>query len=182
MSVSSRAVVLPGRVQAQLEMWVRARKTDQALAERSRILLMSAEGISNKEQAAALGIDVQRVHRWRNRWCDAEEQVGAAVVGGASDRELADLVACVLADSHRSGTPPKFKPEQVAAIIQLACEDPQDSGLPVSHWTPPMLAMEAARRGVVESISPRHVDRLLKSGCASTSPQSLLVESDDRRR
>jgi len=52
----------------------------------------------------------------------------------------------------------------VAQIISLACEKPEDSGLPVSHWTPPELAREAAKRGIVESISPRQVDRFLKGG------------------
>ncbi len=162
MSVQSRAVLLPVPVRALLTKWDRARKTDKDLAERSRILLLSADGLPNKKQAALLGVDVQRIRRWRNRWCDSAYRVEAAIDGGASGRDLAALLQDLLADSHRSGTPPKFTPEQVTAIIQLACEDPQDSGIPLSHWTPPTLAKEAARRGVVESISPRHVDRLLK--------------------
>jgi DNA-binding transcriptional LysR family regulator len=38
--------------------------------------------------------------------------------------------------------PAKFTPEQVTGIIALARESPSDSGLPVSHWTPPELARE----------------------------------------
>lgn len=180
MSVPSRVVVLPEMVRAQLTKWHRARKTEGALAERSRILLLSADGLANKEQSALLGVDVQRIRRWRNRWCDSAEQVEAAVAGGASDKEIAGLLRDLLADSPRSGTPPKFTPEQVTALLHLACEDPQDSGIPLSHWTPPTLAKEAARRGAVESISPRHVDRLLKSGRAPATPKPLLAESEDR--
>jgi putative transposase len=180
MSVRSRVVALPEPVRAVLTRWDRARKTSKDLAQRSRILLLSAEGMPNKDQAALLGVDVQRIRRWRNRWCDSSEQVLAAVVGEASEKEVAGLLMDLLADSPRSGTPPKFTPEQVTAIIQLACEDPQDSDIPLSHWTPPTLAKEAARRGVVESISPRHVDRLLKSGRASATPKPLLAESKDR--
>lgn len=80
------------------------------------------------------------------------------------------MIVDVLADEPRSGGPPKFSPEQVAAIIALACEPPGDSGLPISHWTPPELAREAAKRGIVESISPRQVDRFLaRRACGRTS-------------
>ena len=64
MSVQSRAVLLPVPVRALLTKWDRARKTDKDLAERSRILLLSADGLPNKKQAALLGVDVQRIRRW----------------------------------------------------------------------------------------------------------------------
>jgi hypothetical protein len=79
----------------------------------------------------------------------------------ATDKDLRALIVDVLADEKRCGGPTKFTPEQVAAIIALACEPPADSGLPISHWTPPELAREAIKRGIVESISPRQVDRFL---------------------
>ena len=54
-------------------------------------------------------------------------------------------------------------------IIGVACELPEESGRPVTHWTPRELADEVIQRGIVESISPRHVDRVLKGGiCAHT--------------
>jgi transposase len=90
---------------------------------------------------------------------------------GVTDKDLEALVLRALADQPRSGAPPKFAPEQVASLIALAeqvaslialaCESPADSGLPVSHWTPPELAREAVKRGIFESISPRQVDRFL---------------------
>lgn len=180
MAVAPRNVVLPAEVRLALEKWVRARKTDQALVERSRILLMSAGGTPNMEQAAVLGVDVQRVRRWRNRWCDVQEDIAAAVAEGVTGKELMGLLRDVLGDAPRSGRPAVFSPKQVAEIIQLACEDPQDSGLPLSHWTPPTLAREAVRRGIVEKISPRHVDRLLKSRRSPAASDALLAQSQDR--
>jgi hypothetical protein len=41
---------------AQLESWTRRRSSAQALALRSRIVLLAAEGLRNSEIAAALGI------------------------------------------------------------------------------------------------------------------------------
>ena len=41
----------------------------------------------------------------------------------------------------------------------MACETPEKSGRPVSHWTPRKLADEVVKRGIVPSISVRHVGR-----------------------
>jgi hypothetical protein len=79
----------------------------------------------------------------------------------ASAKDLEKLIIGILTDEDRCGAPPKFTPEQIARIIALACESPADSGIPVSHWTPPELAREAVKRGIVESISARQVDRFL---------------------
>lgn len=108
-----------------------------------------------------LGVDRQRVRRWRRRWADHQQRLALAETTGANDKDLRDLLVDVLADEYRAGGPSKFTPEQVAEIIALACEPPGDSDLPVSHWTPPELAREATRRGIVDSISPRQVDRFL---------------------
>ena len=128
---------------------------------RCRIVLLSADGRDNLDQADVLGVDRQRVRRWRYRWAKARAALADAEEKGASDKDLEKLILSVLADDERSGAPPKFTPEQMAAIIALACEQPAESGLPVSHWTPPELAREAIKRKIVESISPRQVDRFL---------------------
>lgn len=154
-------VELTGRQRRVLESLTRATSTPQHLAERGRVVLNSARGRPNDHQAAALGIDRQRVRRWRGRWAAAEDRLAAAEAEGASDKDLRALIVSVLSDGKRTGGRPKFSPEQVAAIISLACELPSESGLPVSHWTPPELAREAIKRGIVESISPRQVDRFL---------------------
>lgn len=163
-------VEVTARQRTVLEALVRAKRTPQQLAERCRIVLMSAEGRANLHQAKALGIDRQRVRRWRYRWAAAQETLVAGEQEGASDRDLEDMIIAALKDELRSGAPTTFSPEQVAAIIALACEPPADSGLPISHWTPPELAREAAKRGIVESISPRQVDRFLaRRGSGPTS-------------
>lgn len=162
MQARSVSVEVTERQKRVLEALVRAKSTTQQLAERCRIVLMSAEDRDNAAQAADLRIDRQRVRRWRWRWSKANAVLAAAEEKNPSDRDFEMVVVKVLADDDRSGAPPKFKPEQLAAIIALACEPPRDSGLPVSHWTPPELAREAIKRGIVESISPRHIDRFLQ--------------------
>ena len=123
---------------------------------------MSADGLNNREQARELGIDRQRVRRWRERWAQHEARLALAEQEGPSDKDFAALVREVLDDTPRPGTPPKFTAEELAQIISVACEPPEDSNRPVTHWTPQELADEVVERGIVDSISPRHIDRFLK--------------------
>lgn len=154
-------MVLSKRQKLLLEMIARTKLAPQQLVERCRIILLSGAGRDNADQAVELGVDRQRIRRWRHRWAKAEAALAAAEERGASDKDFENLVLRILGDDHRSGAPVTFSAEQVASIISLACEPPKDSGLPVSHWTPPELAREAIKRGIVESISPRQVDRFL---------------------
>jgi transposase len=158
-------ITVSDRQRAMLDRWSRNKAgTSQRLFERCQIILRCAEGVSNSELARRLGVDRQRPRRWRRRWAENEERLAAAELEGVNDKDLAKLLADILADAPRVGVKPKFTAEQLTQLIALACEPPEESGRPVTHWTPPELADEAAKRGIVESISPRHVDRLLKGG------------------
>jgi hypothetical protein len=82
----------------------------------------------------------------------------------------------VLSDRSRPGTTNYFSTEQVVQIVALACENPQASGYPVSHWSSNELAMEAIKRGIVEKISPRSVSRFLKGSYSTASSSPLLAQ------
>jgi len=169
MGTPSVTVTVTARERQILEPLGRAKSAPQRLVERCRIVLLSAEALANETQAEKLGVNRQRVRRWRHRWAKARPALDAAAKRGASDKDLEKLIIGILMDDERSGAPPKFTPEQITGIIALACEPPSESGLPVSHWTPPELAREAVKRGIVESISPRQVDRFLaKRTCDRT--------------
>ena len=161
MTSEATVVTVSAQQRSVLERLVRSRTVAQHVGERCRIVLVSAAGATNIEQAEEIGVDRQRVRRWRVRWASAEAALACAEAAGASEADLEAKILGVLSDEHRSGAPPKFRPEQVVAIVALACEPPADSQRPISHWTPPELALEAIKRGIVESISPRQVDRFL---------------------
>jgi len=144
-----------------LEALVRASSSSQQLAERCRIVLMAADGGFNEHIAIELDVDYQRVRRWRKRWDGASALLTEAEHEGATEKDLREMIVSALSDGYRCGAPAKFSAEQVTAVIALACEPPSDSGLPISHWTPAELAREAIRRGIVQSVSPRQVDRFL---------------------
>lgn len=163
MARTAAEVVVSDRQRALLERWVRsAARTPYRLVERCRIVLMSSDGLNNMEQGRRLGVDRQRVRRWRTRWAANQARLAEAEEAGATDKDFAQLVREVLDDVARPGGPPKFSAEDLAQIMSVACEPPTDSDRPVSHWTPGELAEEVAKRGIVDSISPRHVDRFLK--------------------
>lgn len=53
---------------AQLDANIKSRKTPARLLERSKILLLAAKGVPNYEIAKQLGININTVGRWRNRF------------------------------------------------------------------------------------------------------------------
>ena len=69
-----------------------------------------------------------------------------------------------LEDLPRPGAPARITPNQVCQIQQVACEEPEESGRPITHWTNREVANEVMKRGIVAQISPRHAARLLKKG------------------
>ena len=159
-------VVLSERERAELERLVRAFTTGQQLALRARIVLAAGDGVNNLQIARELGVDDETPGHWRGRWLQFR------------DVPLDDLsVAERLADAPREGAPAKFTPEQVCQIIALACEKPADSDRPISQWSHRELADEIVRRGIVESISPRHAGRLLKRSRPQAASDPLLADA-----
>jgi putative transposase len=149
-------VDLTGEERRELEALVRRHTTGQQVAERARIVLLAADGLNNSEIARQLTLEPETVRLWRRRWLS----FNGVAVGDVG-------VAARLADAPRSGTPARITPEQAARILALACEAPSASGRPISQWTNHEVADEVMRRGIVDTISPRHAARLLKRGTSS---------------
>ena len=62
------ALLLDDEEREQLQAWARRRKSAQALAQRSRIVLAAASGRNNSEIAAELGITRGMAAKWRSRF------------------------------------------------------------------------------------------------------------------
>lgn len=154
-------VVITERQRDILQQMVRSRSCPQGLAQRAHIILLAFDRWQNGPIADHLGCERHAVGIWRRRWADAfDTLVRIECLEGVSALEAA--VEDVLSDNPRSGCPGTFAPDQVARLIAVACEPPEDSGRPVTHWTPTELAEEVVARGIVPSISARHVGRFLK--------------------
>ena len=154
-------VIITERQQEILRQMARSRSCPQGLAQRARIILLAFDRLQNGPIAEQLGCERHGVGIWRRRWADAfDTLVRIECLEGLSALETA--IEDVLSDNPRSGCPGTFAPDQVARIIAVAREPPEDSGRPVTHWTPTELAEEVVARGIVPAISVRHVGRLLK--------------------
>jgi putative transposase len=146
-------IELDKETQQALDELVRRRSTGQQLVLRARIILLAAKGKTSTQIADELAITREMVGLWRRRWASF-----AAI-------PLAELsVSERLEDAPRPGKPPTITPEQICQITALACEASEKSGRPISQWSGWEIADEITRRGIVETISPRHAQRLLKKG------------------
>lgn len=92
-------------------------------------------------------------------------------------KEKALEVVKRLEDAQRSGTPAKFKLEQILKLLAIACEPPETDGRPISHWTARELADEIVKQGIVEKISPRHVGRWLQEASLKPHQSSYWLNS-----
>ena len=105
-------IVLTDAERAELEGWARRRTSAAGLALRSRIVLAAADGESNSDMAARMGISRTTVQRWRNRFveqrCDG------------------------LLDEPRPGRPRVVDDARIEALITATLETtPADA----THWS-----------------------------------------------
>ena len=114
-----------------------------------------------EEIAERVGLTHRQVGRWRRRWANAWDQL-IDIECCESRAALRRAIEAVLTDEPRPGAPAKFTPEQVTQILAVACEPPEKSGRPITHWTAQELTDEVIQRGIVASISPSQVSRYLR--------------------
>jgi transposase len=96
-----------------LERWARRRKTAQALALRSRIILACADGAGVSAVAAELGISRTTAGKWRSRFLEARLEG--------------------LSDEPRPGRPRTVTDEHVEKVITATLEQAPPSG--DTHWS-----------------------------------------------
>ena len=104
-----------------LQAWLRRRKTSQALAMRSQIVLRCARGGTIGEVAAELGVSRDMVSKWRGRF--------------VRDRLEG------LSDEPRPGRPRVISDEQVSLVIAKTLEQAPPNG--DTHWSTRSMAKAA---------------------------------------
>jgi transposase len=126
----NQALVLRAEESAQLQALARSRSLPHSLVRRVRIVLMSAQGVSNRVVAARCGISAPTVSLWRQRY----REQGIAGLHG----EL------------RPGRPRSYDDERVAELInQVLHSQPQAS----THWS---VRAVAAHTGISKSSVARY--------------------------
>jgi transposase len=131
------------------------------LRQRAAIVLKAFAKRGNVEIATEVGLSRRQVSTWRRRWADAWDRL-IRIECTQTQAALRRAIEQVLHDEPRSGPPGKFTPEQIVAILAVACEPPEKSGRPITHWTAKELTDEVIKRGIVPSISVTQVGRYLR--------------------
>jgi putative transposase len=167
---------LSTRQRALLERLRQRQTAPQRLIRRVLILLALAANPCLQTTARDLGLNRISVRLWRDRWRDAAEALAQAEKDDLPDSQLLGLIEGLLDDAPRPGGPATFSPEQIVQIVAVACEPPEKSGRPISHWTHRELADEVKKRQIVKDIAPRSVGRFLKTGRPAAPSQPLLAQ------
>ena len=120
MPISSPVLIeLSEDERAQLEGWARRHTSAQALALRSRVVLLAAEGLNNTEIAERLGVHRPMVRKWRGRF--AEDRLDG------------------LTDEPRPGRPRTITDAEVDEVIVKTLERTPKNAM---HWSTRSMAAE----------------------------------------
>jgi transposase len=118
-SNTALSITLSDQERVQLEAWARRRTSSQGLAQRSRIVLLAADGLKNTEIAERLTVGRPMVTKWRNRF--AEHRLDG------------------LTDEPRPGRPRTVTDEQVEQVIVTTLETTPKNA---THWSTRSMACE----------------------------------------
>ncbi len=118
---------------------------------------MARRGLNNSQIAREVGLDVDTVRFWRNRWLELQVATLGDPSGGSGQ---ALSLEEGLRDAPRPGAPARITPEQVCQIVALACEAPSPRGRPISQWTSRELADEIIQQGIWSGFLPA-----MRPGC-----------------
>ena len=95
-------VKLTSQIRAQLQAITRSRTLSQAMAQRARIILLAADGMSNGKSAQQLHLSRQTVGKWRKRF------MRQSLLG--------------LYDEPKPGAPRSMGDEQIAELVHRTLE------------------------------------------------------------
>ncbi len=113
-------VVLQSDERGQLKRWSHGRSTPQRLVLRSRVVLLAADGLQNKQIAHRLEIRPETASLWRNRFVDHR-------------------LDGIIRDAPRPGRKPRIKQSKVDEIIERTLHTKPKGA---THWTTRTLAKE----------------------------------------
>lgn len=126
-------IVLSDKEKRTLEKVVRSRKAEVRLAQRVKIILLSADyKLRNQEIADKVGCSRQIVFKWRKRFYEHR-------LDG-------------LKDNPRSGHPPKFTAKERTKILAMATKKPESEGKNFTDWSARELAKHVVKKKITSSI------------------------------
>ena len=136
---------------ADLRKLSKSRSVSVRLAERSRIVLLAGNGMTNEEIANELGITRQKAGRWRQRYAE-------------------NGLEGISQDASRPGRKPKISPRTVAKVIKLTTQTTPENA---THWSRDLMAEKVG-------ISASSVGRIWKSHGLKPHRVSTFKLSNDK--
>jgi putative transposase len=113
-------VKLTSQIREQLQAITRSRTLSQAMAQRARIILLAADGLSNGSISQQLHLSRQTVGKWRKRF------IRQSLLG--------------LYDEPKSGAPRSMGDEQIAELVHRTLKSTPANA---THWSCRSLAQES---------------------------------------
>ena len=137
-----------------VERWVRRPKTAQALAQRSRIIILCATGVSNRVVAEKMHVSQQCVGKWRGRFIS---------------KRLEGLL-----DEPRPGAPRTISDAKIERTVTLTLEStPKEA----THWSSRMMAKRCGlSRSTVQRIWHAFALQPHRSETFKLSTDPLFIE------
>jgi transposase len=178
MAGKAAKIIISERQQVLLNEFSKSRTVAKGVVQRATIILLGFAGLPNDEIAVQVGLNRQQVGLWRQRWRDAWEAL--CVWECTESHRLREAILEVLADAPRPGAPATFTAAQVAQLVALACEPPELSGRPISHWTLRELRDEALTRKLVEDISVSQLGRFLQQAAVQPHRKKMWLNTTEK--
>lgn len=171
-------VTITERQQAILIEFSKSRSEPLHVRQRATIVLRAFQGRSNAEIAAEVGLERHQVGVWRRRWRDSWPDLTRHEC--LEPRRLREALREMFRDAPRLGAKGKFTAEQVTAIVAVACEPPEKSGRPITHWTRHELRDEVVKRGIVPSISVSQIGRYLNDAALQPHRRAMWLNTTEK--
>jgi transposase len=155
----------------------KSRSLPQFVSQRAMIICLAFEGHWNEEIASVVGLERHQVGLWRRRWADAWE--GLCLLECSEPLRLREAIRECLTDAPRAGCRGKISAVQIAQILAVACETPELSQRPITHWTAKELRDEVLKRGIVSSISVSQIGRYLRQAVLQPHRQKMWINTTE---
>jgi len=144
------AIELSSEARLELEKVSRRRTAPVRVVQRSRIVLLAADGMENKQIAERLGVAPRMAALWRSRFLELG-------------------VAGLMKDAPRPGRTPAILPERIAEVIAKTTQSNPDGA---THWSRSRMAREVG-------ISDSSVGRIWRAhGLKPHRVESFKVSND----
>ncbi len=169
MSRQAVQITVSKRVEELLKSSIQKRNIESHYQKRMNIIYQSSLGKENQDIAREMKCSPVTVRKWRKRWKTFDgviKQTEMELYNKTANKvDLLYKIKEILTDLPRSGSSSRITNSEKDRLVALACESPQNHGLPFTVWTHKELSVQAKKMGI--DICPSYYGMLLKKRIAA---------------